>query len=313
MVFSNQGGSSGGEIALVVRISDLPKDASLDQVIKNHTKSLRSITHINIGGQAFSGWYAPDRHEWTWSYAADRSSGQMVSISTPLSSFETDPAFAQIVASMETIGSPSWRGYALIIGPSRCATAETPISLAYSPVDTSAFSCDKTHVYYKNKAIQGADPDTFAFLSLDGTHEPDDFVTSYEVDKNAIYYLGNKIADDPQVARFITPDFDSNSTYQFLADSDRVFYEGKPLSGADPLTFTILNNDSVDCTSEGYSRDANHIYFDSHLIMGAGTSTFKVLTNGYAADGQNVYYGESATSGDPSTFTPPPCDESGMM
>ncbi len=54
----------------------------------------------------------------------------------------------------------------------------------------------------------------------------------------------------------------------YAGDVTRVYWMGKPIDGADPQTFRILNAD-FECTA-----DARHAYYRNSVVAGANPSTF---------------------------------------
>lgn len=146
-------------------------------------------------------------------------------------------------------------------------------------------SKDKNHVYYQEKIIDQADPNTL--ISLDG-QEPRDKQLNYLLDANAVYYAGKKIPDsDPASFKIISSSYEK--------DKHHVYSKGVILSHLDPATFEELSY---------YSKDKSHAYFKEKLILNADSASFQELGYGenevqresshYAKDKNRVYRNDNA-------------------
>lgn len=88
-------------------------------------------------------------------------------------------------------------------------------------------------------------------------------------------------------------------TGSYFKDKNRVFFETKQITGADPVSFHLISKD------ESFSADNNSVYYFGQKIQNADPNTFKVLNAeyGYAQDQKRVFYGDSEIlNADPETF-----------
>jgi hypothetical protein len=70
----------------------------------------------------------------------------------------------------------------------------------------------------------------------------------------------------------------------YASDAGQVYYQGRPIDGADPATFSTL--------SALYGVDAAHVYYQDSLIPGADPATFKLLDSQWGRDARDVYFQE---------------------
>lgn len=66
-------------------------------------------------------------------------------------------------------------------------------------------------------------------------------------------------------------------------DSERIFFEGGELKGADLATWKLIPGDF-------FSVDAKGVYYASHKLGGAKPQDWKILQGKYSVSGKNVYY-----------------------
>jgi DKNYY family protein len=153
------------------------------------------------------------------------------------------------------------------------------------------FAEDSHVVYWSDGSVLSEDPAHFAIVS-----NADNYL--FTRDGRTIHVNGNPIADaDPptfQVCTVLTPamtDTSSISTSRsagaelspfrpldgpYASDSARVYWMGKTIDGADPLTFRVLNAD-VEC-----SADDGRAYYRQAVIADADPRTFpsdRAVTN----------------------------------
>ncbi|MGZ5377934.1 MAG: DKNYY domain-containing protein [Mycobacterium sp.] len=145
------------------------------------------------------------------------------------------------------------------------------------------YARDESTVYVDGRPLPGADAATFELLdrpdfASDARHvyqrdcRLSDDPTHFELldgnlskDSAAVYWSdGEVLSDDPAHFAII-----SNADYYlFTRDSRTVHVNGKPIEGADPQTFRVLNAD-FECTA-----DARHAYYRNSVVAGADPSTF---------------------------------------
>ena len=83
------------------------------------------------------------------------------------------------------------------------------------------------------------------------------------------------------------------------SDSKDYYYKGIALHVVDMLSFKILRLDDYHL----WAKDNRNVYFDSISIKGADPSTYTILNNGYSKDRLHVwYYGMSIEGADAATF-----------
>ncbi|EKE76594.1 DKNYY domain-containing protein [Gallaecimonas xiamenensis] len=96
---------------------------------------------------------------------------------------------------------------------------------------------DKTQVFCRRRLLPGADPETI--VALDCYHSRD---------ASQAFFV-NKVIKDAHLASF-TPLGDGLQL--FARDQDRVYYQGRPIKGADPNTFESLGGTLARCQNGYY-------------------------------------------------------------
>lgn len=130
-------------------------------------------------------------------------------------------------------------------------------------VISSVHSKDKSHVYYQEKIINQASPNTSISLEGQKTHRKQ---LNYLLDENAVYYEDKKLPDsDPASFKIISPYYEK--------DKNHVYANGRILSHLDAATFEIL--------SFPYTKDKNHVYFGGKLIPNADSASFQEFKGQY--------------------------------
>ncbi|OGC93649.1 hypothetical protein A2389_03295 [Candidatus Adlerbacteria bacterium RIFOXYB1_FULL_48_10] len=146
--------------------------------------------------------------------------------------------------------------------------------------ENSPYAADDMYVYYSDKLLPKADPDTF---EVEG---------AYGYDHRTAYYGGEIIKGVDAGTFTVIGDY-------WAKDKDRVYSDGNVIVGADPATFEL-----IDVEYEYYGRDATQVFTYDGVIKGAEPETFVPLQYGYAKDAKNVYYNmELMSDADVSTFT----------
>ncbi|MBO9702230.1 MAG: DKNYY domain-containing protein [Sporocytophaga sp.] len=114
---------------------------------------------------------------------------------------------------------------------------------------------------------------------------------SYFKNDSAVFFDGYKISGADPVS------FSILTTGSFYAkDSKHVFYLGKIVKGADPLTFAPvkwIDADFSDNSIPVYWKDKANVYFNAKKIEGCDAGTFQNLRGIYGKDRNYVYYGNN--------------------
>lgn len=166
------------------------------------------------------------------------------------------------------------------------------------------YAKDSKCVYYENQIVEGADPKTFRVLEGE---------QHFAQDKNRVYYQasGTSIRDlkslrHKNMNEGLNEAFHTDGTTVYnselmampagcdfatihrveryrdwYADRNRVYYENRLLTGANPLTFRIFqshyvseNHVSNNNKDDDYSCDVDHVYYQDSLITGVDIATF---------------------------------------
>lgn len=113
--------------------------------------------------------------------------------------------------------------------------------------DIDLYGKDKLNVYFKNKIISGADPNTFKYIQ-----------EGYAVDKNRAYYYNDSIeSSSPK-------NFEIIDGY-FSKDFKDVYYENKPLNVCSVKNFEFLFKDEKNSWHQ-WSKDGCFYYFNNFRI-----------------------------------------------
>jgi hypothetical protein len=139
------------------------------------------------------------------------------------------------------------------------------------------YATDKNHIYFFGNVID-ADINTFKIIKSKG---------SFATDKRHVFH-GSQILQDADPLTFQI--VDENRSY--VRDATHVYLHSKLLEGADPATFRFLDEKDE---FYSYMKDVNHVYsrYNYELITvieGAEIGTFQLLGNGYTKDANHVYY-----------------------
>ncbi len=70
---------------------------------------------------------------------------------------------------------------------------------------------------------------------------------------------------------------------KYARDKHQVYFQGKPLRGADPVTFELLD--------AGYGKDQKRVFMDTEPVVLADPATFEVLAFPYARDREHIFCG----------------------
>ena len=164
--------------------------------------------------------------------------------------------------------------------------------VTFKVLDDTPFAKDKLYAFFQYHVIPNVDIDTFTALN-----------STYAKDSKHIYQYyrtDNHVVKGADISTFKV--FDNKSAY--AVDRFNAFYDGKPVQGADPLTFVPIGG--------GYARDKNLIYCLNEKIADFDYASFRVIGSGiYGKDKDGVYILYShcdtkdelkITGADPDTF-----------
>ncbi|MCF0064284.1 DKNYY domain-containing protein [Dyadobacter chenwenxiniae] len=174
------------------------------------------------------------------------------------------------------------------------------------------YAIDEKFVYYKGKAIPGADPSSFVVLGYacgkDCNHiytaykivsdDPDHFVKidrHLSKDSKCIYYADRVISYDAPHFQLLA----KVDGFTYFKDGHSIFVNGVRFDQPDVLSFEPLRH--------GYSRDAAHVYLlgpaSFKIVEGADPGSFQVINQYYSLDQNHVYWrGDRLTDCEPSTY-----------
>jgi hypothetical protein len=171
----------------------------------------------------------------------------------------------------------------------------------------SQYAKDDSQVYFNGLVIPDSDPATFEVMGLwfsrdarhvyiSGTIFSDD-PAHFEIlgdalyrDSQHIYWSTNIISDDPASLEILY----NQDYHTYIRDSETVFVNGNPISGADAAAFEVL--------ASGYGRDENQVYYFDQA-MPADPVTFEILENPYSRDAESVFWMEHVIpDADPQAF-----------
>jgi len=129
------------------------------------------------------------------------------------------------------------------------------------------YARSRNRAYFRGEEIQGIDAASFSV-----------FPNAHAIarDKRSVVISG-RIDGRFDAASFevLTPDGG------FVRDRSHVYWDMKPIAGADPATFVWLG--------QGYWRDQTSLYFSEKLIAGADPGSFRLLEGRYGVDRLRVY------------------------
>ncbi|WP_026632427.1 DKNYY domain-containing protein [Dyadobacter alkalitolerans] len=174
------------------------------------------------------------------------------------------------------------------------------------------FAVDEKFVYYKGKAIPGADPCSFVVLGYASGRDCNHIYTAYKIvsddpdhfvkidrhlskDSRCIYYADRVISHYASHFQLIA----KVDGFTYFRDKHSIFVNGVRLDDPDVDSFEALRH--------GYSRDAVHVYLmgsaSLKIIEGADPASFQVINQYYSLDNKHVYWrGSQLTECEPSTY-----------
>ncbi len=176
---------------------------------------------------------------------------------------------------------------------------------AFEAID-SVVGRDQETIYMYNEPVAGADPASFRWI---GYSESDDpwLCPRYAVDKAAVWVLRTnlraKARELVKVAR-LDPKTTSLLGGTYACDDKRIVFNGTLLQGADVQTFEIVLGPRC------IARDSNRVYYMGMPIKGADPATWRTATvlgpavpMSYSCDKRAAYFNTTELlESDPATF-----------
>ncbi len=165
-----------------------------------------------------------------------------------------------------------------------------------------AYVWDGRNVYYEGSTMPVNDG-SFMLLGygiLKGSAES--FVTQpeYAKDNKNVYFEGKLVVGaDPLT---FTPIKSGRYVLEYGKDIDSVYYKEKKIDGADPDSFVPFDNQSLEgCPLGAYSKDSNNIFYKWNIVEKADVQSFEIVSSENAfigKDKNNYYLGEDKISED---------------
>lgn len=175
------------------------------------------------------------------------------------------------------------------------------------PLCNSRYERDANNLYYMDKILENADPDSFVFLNY-----------LYFKDKDHAFYE-KQLINDSDAESFKTFEYfikypevnkdrdSSDSSYsklhrkkesysqvsKYSKDKNNVYFETLKITNADPINFELIN--------DYFGKDNKQVYFENKPIKDADTKTFIALEDKYSRDKNQLFF-EDKKVADLSTF-----------
>ncbi len=171
---------------------------------------------------------------------------------------------------------------------------------------------DKNQAYYFNTPIPESDPNTFKVLndaiSKDQKHL---YYNGYIINNRKASDVGRSEANQLQknwewralhltstTVIMVPSEEVRDITYEFYAYNDEVYTRNNKLEGIKPSDVVVLNPDQ-----KTFTRIGNQIFYYNEPISGADPDTFSVISDRFSKDANHVYWSEHKVVGiTPSNF-----------
>ena len=100
---------------------------------------------------------------------------------------------------------------------------------------------------------------------------------------NNQFYNGRKSSTSKRhsIAQSFLDSTTNSAERGYHSTKSSVFYNGKPLTEVNPISFTVLKND--------YARDADNVFFQGKNIASNGRTQFRILHGTVATDNRNIF------------------------
>jgi hypothetical protein len=162
---------------------------------------------------------------------------------------------------------------------------------------TYRFAKDDQHAFFEGSIIEGADSNSFQPLFFGNT----DYWYRYTRDKNHVFFGTTTIPfADPLTFHTLTP------SEGYALDSNRVFFNTYAMPNADNKSFKIIIPEGGFAWQMTlYAQDRDSLYYEGKPILGADSNSFKVITSVFAKDKRGFYRQGVFDPTIPNTFIPP--------
>ncbi len=149
-------------------------------------------------------------------------------------------------------------------------------------IATAGYSVTASSAYYNAKAIEQAEPESFAVLASSDVFN---YRAEYARDKQYVFYCGEILTGaDPESFQ----PFESSQT-GFWQDQTHIYYGGEVLPGAKPTGFKILEEHTEYSVYE--DATSSQVYHYGKLIASADAQSLTVFNYYLSKDKQAIYYG----------------------
>jgi hypothetical protein len=148
--------------------------------------------------------------------------------------------------------------------------ATTPLRWCYAK--------SQTHVYYNQRIVEGADPQTFEVL-----HH------LWARDHSRVYLYYHPVAQADAGSFVMLNEL-------FAKDANNIWTLPGIVRDADVATFEVLDQGAGNV---GYARDKHNVYFlaqylgKANIVRNADPATFRSIGNGFGVDQERVFYGRT--------------------
>lgn len=171
------------------------------------------------------------------------------------------------------------------------------------------YAVDKNHVFQYTNVIEDANPKYFSILQ-----------NRYSMDDKTVYYTQNGLSQSTftigseAIVEYTYPEaiivqnadpltfevFNSSiGMYNYALDKNSAYLNGIKIDESDPKSFLVLCENNITGSSitdnniscaYSYSKDNNHVYYGTKIIIGADPNTFiKVRGDYYGIDKNNCF------------------------
>ncbi len=181
-----------------------------------------------------------------------------------------------------------------------------PMDIASFKYFEEGIAMDKNRVIAKDTVLTELDPTTFKFISH-GFYP-------YLIDKKKVYSFNTVSTtpiNDADPATFTLMKQNDKTLLNYAIDKNHVFHYNHVIEGADPKTFSLLEN-GLNNSENGFAKDSKHVYWNGDIVTEADVKTFKLLEPGknspewYGIDSKHVFHGKSILkNANPKTFKKP--------
>lgn len=131
----------------------------------------------------------------------------------------------------------------------------------------SMYSKDKNSVYYRDRIVRKANPETFEIIS-----------PQFQKDDERVWYMGSLLYADSKTFRVFSyerSEEPEKSTSLYACDKKHVFYQYLILDDADLKTFRVLKSVKSD---ELYGVDEKRVFYHHMYLEYADADTFRVVS-----------------------------------